>query len=208
MRRAILFATLPLIALAGCGGSAKQDDRREESAAMPTSVAADMPSPAANAAATRPTTAAPSSAYTPPPAPPAVPGPPPAPLTGQEEKGAKGARAVLDTWARALENHQFGLAWKQFGHPPASQEAYAHWWDRYRTIAVSLGNGQVEGAAGSLYYEVQARLTGIDARGNPYRLEGPVVLRRVNDVDGATPAQLRWHIDQANLKAVPVGTGR
>jgi len=40
--------------------------------------------------------------------------------------------------------------------------------------------------------------------GKPFRLEGEVVLRRVNDVDGATADQLRWHIAQADLKSVSV----
>ena len=30
-------------------------------------------------------------------------------------------------------------------------------------------------------------------------LQGEVVLRRVNDVSGASPEQLRWHIDTTTL---------
>lgn len=127
---------------------------------------------------------------------------PAAVLSAKQEKGEAGARAVLQRWARGLERHRFGQAWAQFGHPPASQQAFAHWWSRYRTITVTLGRGSGDAAAGSLYYTAAATLTGLTRRGRPYRLQGPVILRRVNDIDGATPRQLRWHIDSADLKAV------
>lgn len=109
---------------------------------------------------------------------------------------------MLRTWARALETHRFDVAWQQFRDAPADQAAYAKWWSRYRIIKVAMSEGHVEGAAGSLYYEVRATLTGMDTGGKPFRLEGPVVARRVNDVDGATPEQLRWHIASADLKAI------
>lgn len=127
-------------------------------------------------------------------------------LSSQQEKGDAGARAVLHRWATGLERHQFGQAWAQFGHPPASQQAFSRWWSRYRTIKVTLGRGSGDAGAGSLYYTAQATLSGLTRQGKPYRLQGPVILRRVNDVDGATPEQLRWHIDSADLKAVPPRT--
>jgi hypothetical protein len=127
-------------------------------------------------------------------------------LTTQQKKGDAGARMVLQRWAGALERHRFGQAWAQFGHPPASQQAFARWWSRYRTIKVTLGRGSGDAGAGSLYYTAQATLSGLTRQGRPYRLQGPVILRRVNDVDGATPEQLRWHIDSADLKAVPPRT--
>ena len=37
------------------------------------------------------------------------------------------------------------------------------------------------------------------------RFVGVYTLRRVNDVDGATVAQRRWHITSAKLKAIPAG---
>ena len=56
-----------------------------------------------------------------------------------------------------------------------------------------------EGAAGSIYSEVRVR---VDARltdGTKQRFTGSYTLRRVNDVDGSTPAQRRWHIVAARL---------
>jgi hypothetical protein len=57
----------------------------------------------------------------------------------------------------------------------------------------------MEGAAGSSYYTAPATITGIRADGSKATLKGEVVLRRVNDVPGATPEQLAWHIEQVNL---------
>ncbi|MET0363977.1 MAG: hypothetical protein ABW169_04930, partial [Sphingobium sp.] len=61
----------------------------------------------------------------------------------------------------------------------------------------------VEGGAGSLYYEVPVTLTGTLRDGRTERLTGPVVVRRVNDVDGATAEQLTWHLSQSDLKPRP-----
>ncbi|GGY93812.1 hypothetical protein ACFSTD_16665 [Novosphingobium colocasiae] len=125
------------------------------------------------------------------------------PMT-QAERGEKGARAVLLTWARALENRRFDEAWAQFRYPQSSRAAFAQWWSRYRTITVAVPGGEMDAGAGSLYYTAAAVLTGVRQDGSRYRLEGDVVLRRVNDVDGATPAQLRWGIESADLKDVAV----
>lgn len=72
--------------------------------------------------------------------------------------------------------------------------------DAARLQAIYAGYGEpqvewtepfVEGAAGSLYCTVAGKLT--DAR-DPARpmVEGTLLLRRANDVPGATPDQLRW----------------
>ena len=57
----------------------------------------------------------------------------------------------------------------------------------------------MEGAAGSSYYTAPVTVTSSDKDGRPVRIEGEAVLRRVNDVPGATPAQLRWHMDKVTL---------
>lgn len=231
IRNTVLAATGAL-ALAGCGGPSAPDTGPEspeapgttahgaasESAApdaLPQAEDKADPAPAAPAAPgpaapspTAPALAQPRPPLQPvappaPPAPPPRPAPPVAPLTTQEAQGEKGARAVLDTWARALESRQFGRAWEQFRDPPADRNAYAAWWQRYRTIHAELGDGSAEGAAGSTYYTVPVTLSGETAQGEPYRLEGTVVLRRVNDVPGASAAQRRWRIETADLKDSP-----
>ncbi|WP_374411063.1 hypothetical protein [Novosphingobium colocasiae] len=187
---AVLALTLPL-ALAACDQP-------------------DIPSPQASDTATLPDDpmTAPQAVPSPTPeqethAAPELPPPTLPPMT-QAEKGEKGARAVLLTWARALENRRFDEAWAQFRYPQSNRAAFAQWWSRYRTITVAVPGGAMDAGAGSLYYTAPAVLTGVRQNGSRYRLEGDVVLRRVNDVDGATPDQLRWGIESADLKDVAV----
>ena len=75
-----------------------------------------------------------------------------------------------------------------------SNTAFAARWSTLRAPRVTVGQGDQEGGAGSLYYTVPVTITD----GNRV-LQGEVVLRRVNDVSGASPEQLRWHIDTTTL---------
>lgn len=111
-------------------------------------------------------------------------------LVPEAEKGEKGARNVLLSWAAALENRDFAAADALFGNGGGDTNDYL----ALREIAVGFGDGTVEGAAGSLYYQVPVRLTATGPQG-AVRREGTITLRRVNDVEGATPEQLRWHIN-------------
>ena len=61
--------------------------------------------------------------------------------------------------------------------------------------------GPIEGAAGSLYVEAPVVLYGRKAQGGEFHQSGKVVLRRVNNVPGATAAQLRWRIERFDLTA-------
>lgn len=126
---------------------------------------------------------------------------PPA-LTPEAARGEKGARNVLLSWARAIELREFDQAWNLFGAAGKerwSRAAFARVFAGLEEITVAVPGGAMEGAAGSSYYTSQAAITALDADGRPIRIEGPVVLRRVNDVPGATPEQLRWHIESADL---------
>lgn len=60
---------------------------------------------------------------------------------------------------------------------------------------IALGKGDVEGAAGSLYYEAPLVIDFADGR--PSR-RGTIVLRRVNDVPGASEEQLNWRIERTS----------
>ena len=53
-----------------------------------------------------------------------------------------------------------------------------------------IGTGEVEGAAGSLYYRTSLSF---DSHEGPRRFA--VTLRRSNQVPGASAEQLRWHIE-------------
>ena len=66
-------------------------------------------------------------------------------------------------------------------------------------VTVAVGNGEMEGAAGSVYYTAPLTITGTDEAGRPIVIDGGAVLRRVNDVDGASADQLRWHFQSLAL---------
>jgi hypothetical protein len=167
---------LPLVlafALAACGQPAEDDAAGPTpSPATPSPTAADMPN------------------YTPP------------ELTPEAAKGEKGARNVLLSWAQAMEDRAFDAAYALYGvNGPETAAEFAARFADYQTITVALGDGVVEGAAGSLYYEVPATLTGTAQGGSSYRREGTIVLRRVNDVPGAGAWQLAWHIERIEWQA-------
>lgn len=128
-------------------------------------------------------------------------------LPPEAERSETGARSVLLEWARALELRQWARAWCQFGdNGGASGQIYREFereWSLRGKITVSVPTGTMEGAAGSSYYTAPARVSIEGDDGKERILMGNVILRRVNDVPGATPDQLRWHIKSARLTEVP-----
>ena len=131
-----------------------------------------------------------------------APGMPPPILTQQSERGVEGARNVLLSFARAIEQQQFNQAWAMLS--PADQRKwskaeFAANFAGLEDITVAIPTGTTDGAAGSIYYTAPVTITATEKDGRPIRMEGEAVLRRVNDVDGATPAQLRWHFGTLTL---------
>lgn len=123
-------------------------------------------------------------------------------LTPEAERGVEGARNVLLFFARAIELKRYDEAWGLLS--PAdkrkwSRTEFAAIFADLAETTVAVPTGTMEGAAGSNYYTAPVTVTGNDREGRPIRLEGSAVLRRVNDVEGATPAQLRWHFERLTL---------
>lgn len=123
-------------------------------------------------------------------------------LTAAAERGEKGARSVLLSFARAIELKRFGEAYDLLS--PADKQRwsradFAAIFDDLGKITVAAPDGSMEGAAGSSYYTAPLTITFSDGDGRPVRITGEAVLRRVNDVPGATPAQLRWHMNKVTL---------
>lgn len=123
-------------------------------------------------------------------------------LTPDAERGETGARDILLDFARAIELGQYAKARAMLS--PADREKWSQ--SRFAALftdldkpTVAVPSGVMEGAAGSSYYTAPLTVTGNDKDGRPVRLEGQAVLRRVNDVDGASPAQLRWHFESVKL---------
>lgn len=107
-------------------------------------------------------------------------------------------QTVMIEWARAVSLRDWKLArayWGDHGERSGlSEPAFVAKWGALGDPQVDIGKGTQEGAAGSSYYTAPVTI-----RDGKRTIKGEVVLRRVNDVDGATPEQLRWHIESTTL---------
>ena len=94
---------------------------------------------------------------------------------------------------------QWGSAYLYWGdHGARSGLSLAQFtarWDKLQNPEFELHQGEGDGAAGSLFYT--APLVLIDGQ---RQVRGEIVLRRVNDVDGASAEQLRWHIETLTIE--------
>ena len=106
---------------------------------------------------------------------------------------------VVQAWATAIERSDWATVrgyWGDHGARSGLNDAkFAAQWGKLAKPVVVIGPGSQEGAAGSLYYTAPVTIAD-GAR----RISGEVVLRRVNDVDGASSEQLRWHIESLSFQ--------
>lgn len=121
----------------------------------------------------------------------------------------QGAAAVVERYARALESGKFDEAMTYWGEKGTATGMptgeFLKTYKGYREIHALIGGpGKPEGAVGSTYVDVPLQLYGRDGTGKTFNLIGPITLKRVNNVPGASPASLRWHISKSDLK--PLGT--
>ena len=118
------------------------------------------------------------------------------------EKTPAAARAVVARYYDAIEHGRYRTAYAIW----SGNQSYAAFVRGFaRTAHTRVVTGRPtdgEGAAGSVFITVPVTVSATLKNGTRQRFRGTYVLRRVNDVDGATPAQLRWHIASAKLRAV------
>lgn len=160
-------APLVLLALAGCGSGGQ------------TPVPAETKAP-------------PAQPVVPMPAPPAL-TPAPAPTQDSGVLDSRDCRTVAQAYFDALARKDFAFASRVWDDPVIDAARLAALFDGYAQPTIAISNLQQEGAAGSSYCTVTGTLTDGALPGKPPR-SGEIVLKRVNDVPGATPAQLRWTI--------------
>ena len=68
----------------------------------------------------------------------------------------------------------------------------------YKELRLAWTEPVIEGAAGSLYCTVSGKLTDAQDPARP-PIEDTLTLKRVNDVPGATPDQLRWTMRESTF---------
>lgn len=127
----------------------------------------------------------------------------PVPPTPAAEKTVAAAMQVVRDYYAAVSRRDYRAAYVIWH----GTQSYAHFRAGYaatRSARVTfLKPGDAEGAAGSIYVELPVRVDATLRSGAHQHFTGSYVLRRVNDVDGSTAAQRRWHVESAHLKQVP-----
>ena len=105
---------------------------------------------------------------------------------------------VVVAWAKTMSLKRWGSAhlyWGDYGARSGLTLAqFAAKWGKLANPEFELHAGDTEGGAGSLYYTAPIVL--IDGKRHT---RGEIVLRRVNDVDGASAEQLRWYIESLTI---------
>lgn len=125
---------------------------------------------------------------------------------GPAPKSMEAAAAVVRLYYSAIDAHDYGTAWAQWGEngqPGQTYAAFVSGFARTRSTRVTIGTLKPgEGGAGSVYQSVPVQVTATLDDGTLQRFAGTYLLHRVNDVDGATAAQLRWNLNSAELRPV------
>ena len=104
---------------------------------------------------------------------------------------SKDCVAVVQFYLEAIGGREWAQAALVWNDPAIDAARLEAVYAGYKEPKVEWTEPFVEGAAGSSFCTVTGKLS--DA-GNPATplIEGTLLLRRVNDVPGATPDQLRW----------------
>jgi len=125
-----------------------------------------------------------------------------------DPKGVEAAANVVRRYYSAINARDYGTAWSQWGdggRPGQTLAAFAAGFAQTRSTRVTIGKLEPGGGgAGSIYQPVPVTVEATLDDGTRQRFSGTYVARRINDVDGASASQRRWHIDSARLRRVPV----
>ncbi len=123
------------------------------------------------------------------------------------EKTPAAARAVVERYYAAIAHRDFGRAYRLWSDNGRASGKTLDGFTRgftqtadTRVFTAPPVNG--DAAAGSVFVTVPVRVEARLKSGLRQRFAGRYVLRRVNDVPGATAEQLRWHIMSARLTPI------
>jgi hypothetical protein len=111
---------------------------------------------------------------------------------------SKDCAAVAEFYLEALSSREYAEAALVWDDPVVDAARLEAVFGAYREAQVEWTEPLVEGAAGSLYCTIAGKLTDAADRARP-PLEGTLLLRRANDVPGATAEQLRWTLQSSTF---------
>ena len=169
--------------LAACGQQAAQNQATTPEPAAPLND--NLPVSEANAAA---------------PAAAAKPAPLSEPKGPIDPKSVEAAGQVVQHYGALIEQKRWTESRRYWGDAAAAQ-AFEKNFQAWKNVHLEIGDlGPAEGAAGSIFTNMPVRFYGDLNKGGTGHLKGNVILRRVNDVDGSTEAQRRWHIERIETK--------
>lgn len=113
----------------------------------------------------------------------------------------QGAANIVQTYFALVEEKKYPDALALRADPQAdlmSPDQFAQKLGAYREYHAQVGGpGGIQGAAGSSYVEVPVQVYGRDANGEEFHRRGSLVLKRSNNIPGATAEQLKWRIASA-----------
>lgn len=116
------------------------------------------------------------------------------------------ARAVVEQYYQAIDAKDYETAYRFWGNDGQSSGQSLSEFEKgfAETASVAVFTGPVEdgieGAAGSLYATVPVRVESQLENGKTQHFAGKYVISRANEVPGATPEQLEWHIYSADIE--------
>ena len=131
---------------------------------------------------------------------------PPMPGCTPAPRSMAAAAAVVKRYYAAINARDFGTAWQQWGEngaPGQTFPRFAQGFAHTRTTSVTIGTMTPgSGGAGSIYQPVPVTVDATLDDGTHQRFTGSYTVRRVNNVDGASADQRRWHLGAAALTQV------
>lgn len=173
-------ALLALVTLAACGSPSPAPSPQPNETATPSAAPTASSAPAPSAT----------------PAP--VLTPLPQPTRDLAVLDSRDCRAVAQAYFEAIGRGDFTFSARVWNDPVIDDARLQALFHGYKQPAIAISGLDQEGAAGSSYCTVSGTLTDA-ADPTKARSKGEIVLKRVNDVPGATPAQLRWTIRSSTL---------
>ena len=125
-------------------------------------------------------------------------GKPPPQATDFPALASKDCVEVVQFYLEAIGGREWDQAALVWDDPVVDAARLEAVFAGYKVPQIEWTEPFVEGAAGSSYCTVSGKLSDAEDAAKPL-LEGTLLLKRVNDVPGATPDQLRWTLQSSTF---------